>query len=202
MSIGCLRATGLLDEYLDGALAPGRRSWLERHTSSCSHCAAELQMRRRQFEMLGGLQRFAPPEGFAARVMERVRAPGPEPIVGRERLRIRRWAPAASAAALLAVIAWVVLRANAPPPKSLSREPGYGQPPLTAQTPIVSVHRSEGARFETEGLFDEALAAYDRAAQLENSRLASLDKARVLDKMGYQVAAAETYLELASSSFE
>jgi hypothetical protein len=198
----CLRATRLLDEYLDGVLAPGRRSWLERHAASCPGCAAELQTRRRQFELLGGLQRFSPPEGFAARVAERVRAREPQPTVRPERARVWRWAPAASAAALLAVIAWIALRANAPTPKSFQGEGSYEQPSLTGQTPIVSVYRSEGARFETEGLFEEAVDSYDRAAQLENSRLASLDKARVLDKMGYQVAAAQTYLEFASSSFE
>jgi tetratricopeptide (TPR) repeat protein len=76
------------------------------------------------------------------------------------------------------------------------------QPPAASQISVASVYRSQGATLESEGRFDEALDAYEKAVRQENSRLATLDKGRVLDKMGYQVAAAETYIDFASSSLD
>lgn len=66
-----------LQDYLDGRLAVAQAARVERHLDGCAACAAEAARWRATFAELDALQRLAPAEAFADRVMARVRLPAP-----------------------------------------------------------------------------------------------------------------------------
>jgi anti-sigma factor RsiW len=81
-----------LQEYVDGVL-PGRRAARVRtHLDGCDVCTGEVAVWRSLAAKLGSLGRIAPAEGFAERVMARVRIPVPAPVRAPEWRRAVAWA--------------------------------------------------------------------------------------------------------------
>ena len=70
-------ATETLEAYAEGTLESGDRAVFESHLLGCERCQAEVEEWRSLFAALETLPRFAPPTGFADRVMARVRIPQP-----------------------------------------------------------------------------------------------------------------------------
>jgi len=94
----CRETRLLLEDYVDGALEPGRAARVRGHLKECRACAAEHDLAASLPSRLRALAAPAPPENLVAAVMEAVR---------RER-RTRRLAPVLVAleAGLVAMAAW------------------------------------------------------------------------------------------------
>lgn len=60
---------GILQDFVDGALPPTAVARVEAHMEECDRCADEVGAWRSVTERLGSLDRLAPSEGFADRVM-------------------------------------------------------------------------------------------------------------------------------------
>jgi anti-sigma factor RsiW len=71
-----------LQDYVDGSLAARQVARLGAHLEGCTACSAEVDAWRAVYARLGGLESFAPREGFADRVMAAVRLPALAPAVG------------------------------------------------------------------------------------------------------------------------
>jgi anti-sigma factor RsiW len=73
-------AHGHMSDYLDGDLAPSRRTRMQRHIKECPECHWALAVLRR---MVGALHRLPPPAGgadahqIAASVRRRLEEPPP-----------------------------------------------------------------------------------------------------------------------------
>jgi anti-sigma factor RsiW len=68
-----------LQDYLDGSLPARLVARIDSHVEGCTACSAEVDAWRAVYARLGGLEGFAPGEGFAARVMAGVRLAVPAP---------------------------------------------------------------------------------------------------------------------------
>jgi anti-sigma factor (TIGR02949 family) len=66
--ITCEEALSLLAEYLDGELAQGDRSTLERHLAICRGCFSRTEFERLLRERLASLGSEPPTPAFAQRV--------------------------------------------------------------------------------------------------------------------------------------
>lgn len=133
----CHEARELFSPYLDGELAAAEINILEQHLRLCPDCREELGRWQEMSRALKGLAApvKAPPD-FSAAVMARVKTPAA--AQGRAKLlqqRLRRWAAAAAAVAVLAAGTlsyagrglWqqLPLLANDPPGKQVAvEEPG------------------------------------------------------------------------------
>jgi len=100
-----------LSEYLDGRLSGRSFSRVERHLGRCRACRSEFEQLRTTVSLLQSLPRPDAPEGFSARVMQRVRADRVEEAASQpfwrglpERLRAAWLMPAAAAAFSLMVL--------------------------------------------------------------------------------------------------
>lgn len=81
--MNCRQARQLFSPWLDGELTGEEAGALRAHLAACRSCAAELARLREITAALRDLRvPVAPPEGFAARVTERLRKPGLEPAAG------------------------------------------------------------------------------------------------------------------------
>jgi len=89
----CLKASYLLDSYLDKALNPTEARALESHLSSCYACREALGEMARTFALLDELRPAIAPPFFLARVMAKVKEKK-LPHAGLSRLAARLWAPA------------------------------------------------------------------------------------------------------------
>lgn len=115
--MNCNEAYPLIQDYVDGALAPREAKALEAHAGGCATCRSEI----RAFEALTGalarLESEAPPAGFGDLVIERLRSAGriaaavPGVMAARRGL-FSRVRPAYRAA--VAVVAVVVLATLVP----------------------------------------------------------------------------------------
>lgn len=65
-------SSGVLQDFLDGALADRRAGHIERHLAACGVCTDEADAWIDVMRRLSGLERFAPSEGFSERVMASV----------------------------------------------------------------------------------------------------------------------------------
>jgi anti-sigma factor RsiW len=68
-----------LQDYVDGSLPARQVARLDAHLEGCTACSAEVDVWRTVYARLGGLEGFAPREGFADRVIAAVRSPLPAP---------------------------------------------------------------------------------------------------------------------------
>jgi len=68
----CGRARELFHDYIDGLLSGEEAASLEEHVARCPSCAAELAGLDRVVSGLGGIERINAPEGFAARLFDRI----------------------------------------------------------------------------------------------------------------------------------
>ena len=159
----CHEARELFSPYLDGELAAAEINILEQHLRLCPDCREELGRWQEMSRALKGLAApvKAPPD-FSAAVMARVKTPAA--AQGRAKLlqqRLRRWAAAAAAVAVLAAGTlsyagrglWqqLPLLANDPPGKQVAVEdpgPEGNLPPLehqpAANDPDTSVNPDPG----------------------------------------------------------
>lgn len=109
----CLKAQGLLLDYIGDELSRKKREQVEQHLEQCSACKAELAALRGLWDDLA-LQTLPQRgeefwQGFTARVMKDVRRKGPMPLEHKTPLLFPGWRvllPAAAAAAgiIMAVI--------------------------------------------------------------------------------------------------
>jgi anti-sigma factor RsiW len=76
-------AADVLQDFVDGLLPARRVARVRAHVDTCPTCAHELEGWQGVVGALGRLDRFAPREGFAARVMAAVRLPSPLPTAAR-----------------------------------------------------------------------------------------------------------------------
>ena len=67
-----------LQDFLDGALGAPQVARIATHLESCTTCASEVDAWRAVYGRLAGLERYAPSEGFADRVMAAVHVPALE----------------------------------------------------------------------------------------------------------------------------
>jgi len=81
----------LLQDFADGVLPARRVARIRTHVDTCSTCAHELASWRGVLGALDRLERFAPREGFAARVMAALRAPAPVPVTARPAAWTTAW---------------------------------------------------------------------------------------------------------------
>ncbi len=80
-----------LQDYVEGLLPTRHAARVRTHLGHCATCAAQAEAWRATFAHLGRLGRFAPADGFAARVMAGVRVPVPAPARVPEWKRALRW---------------------------------------------------------------------------------------------------------------
>lgn len=80
--------TERLEAFVEASLERAERAVVDAHVASCARCRTEVGELGALFEALGGLPAVEPPDGFADRVMARVRV----------RVRVRRPALATAAA--------------------------------------------------------------------------------------------------------
>jgi len=108
-----------LNEFLDRELAPDEESLVRRHLAECPACAGEHERLALAVGSLRGLGRERAPEGFASRVLRRVRR--------ERRSELQRWSEATqkvpweggiaiilAAVAAMAVIGWSVVEKARP----------------------------------------------------------------------------------------
>jgi anti-sigma factor RsiW len=76
-------AADVLQDFVDGLLPARRVARVRAHVDACPTCAHELEDWQRVVGALGRLDRYAPREGFAARVMAAVRLPSALPAAAR-----------------------------------------------------------------------------------------------------------------------
>ena len=166
----------LLNELVDGTLAPDERSRADAHVATCLPCAARV----RQIESLLGRARalprdVAPPAAAWEEIRKTVRSPG-----ARERRaepRRFRWALAAAAAVLVLATASTVwmLRGDSERPGAT---PSYAAAPATLATFAPVEARYVLAAAELEQTLDEKRPMLDPAtiATVERS-LTTIDGA-------------------------
>jgi anti-sigma factor RsiW len=68
--LACIELVELVTEYLDGALAPGERSRVDRHLAGCDGCATYMDQIRQTIAAAGSLG----PDDVPAPVMARLLA--------------------------------------------------------------------------------------------------------------------------------
>jgi len=85
---------GRLQDLTEGVLPARQAARVRSHLDACPTCTSQADSWRIVMDRLGGLDRLAPSEGFAERVMARVRVPTPAPAVQRvpEWRRALAWA--------------------------------------------------------------------------------------------------------------
>lgn len=100
----------LLNEYLDGALAPESRAGVQTHLAACGMCSARLAQLRTLFASLDALPDLPGEVDFVPLILARLeqKAPLPRPL---------RWLTAAQAfgAILAAILAWPLLESAIQP---------------------------------------------------------------------------------------
>jgi len=74
---------GRLQDLAEGLLPDRQAARIRSHLDACPTCASRAESWQAVMDRLGGLERLAPSEDFAARVMARVRVPTPAPAVQR-----------------------------------------------------------------------------------------------------------------------
>lgn len=90
---------GRLQDYVEGALPARQLARIRTHVEGCAACASEAEAWSGILERLGALERFAPGDGFQARVMAGVRVPAPVAAASRVApwaralAYVRRWTP-------------------------------------------------------------------------------------------------------------
>jgi anti-sigma factor RsiW len=67
----------LLEAFAEKALEPAERGSVHAHLLACPRCESTVDEWRYLFGALAGLPRYAPPQGFAERVLTGVRIPRP-----------------------------------------------------------------------------------------------------------------------------
>lgn len=108
-------STGRLEAFVEETLDGADRAVVDSHLTRCSDCQAEVEELRTLFAALGSLPELAPTEGFADRVMERVRVRQPVLAAASAWLdrvtpqSTRGWAAAAAVFALPAVGATILM---------------------------------------------------------------------------------------------
>lgn len=70
------KASRLINEYIDGALAEDSCELLEAHFTACEECTEEIGRLLSMRESIKSARRFGAPEGFTGRVMEAVAEDG------------------------------------------------------------------------------------------------------------------------------
>jgi predicted anti-sigma-YlaC factor YlaD len=75
----CQKARELFTEQIDGALTGGAKGELEGHLASCASCTCAFTGLVEAREAAIGARRFNAPEGFAFRVMEKIRTLDDDP---------------------------------------------------------------------------------------------------------------------------
>ncbi|MBC7325349.1 MAG: zf-HC2 domain-containing protein, partial [Moorella sp. (in: Bacteria)] len=84
--MNCREARQLIHPWLDGELAGDKSSALREHLAECGPCASELEELKELIAALGRMRSpVAPPEGFSAMVMDRLRRELGEGMVGPSR---------------------------------------------------------------------------------------------------------------------
>lgn len=78
----------VLQDFLDGSLATRRAHRIEEHLAGCGSCTDEADAWLGLIRRLDGLERFAPAEDFAQRVMSRVEIPEQVPLAARIRRKL------------------------------------------------------------------------------------------------------------------
>lgn len=74
---------GRLQDFVEGFLPARHAARIRTHVGTCASCASRVESWRSVVGALDRLDRFAPSEGFAARVMAEVRVPEPVAVVQR-----------------------------------------------------------------------------------------------------------------------
>ena len=154
-----------LQEWLDGRLAARSAARVEAHLAGCAACAGEAAAWSGTFAALHRVERFAPAEGFAERVMAQVRVPAPAPARVPEWRRALTWArgfvpqtrrawAAVSGVALtpavtLGLVLWTVLSHPALTPGALASFTWWKASELSAAAWSALASRA----LESDGLF-------------------------------------------------
>lgn len=81
----------VLQDFVEGLLPARRVARVRAHVDTCSTCAHELESWRVVMGTLGRLERYAPSEAFAARVLAAVRAPAAVPVAARAVASTTAW---------------------------------------------------------------------------------------------------------------
>jgi anti-sigma factor RsiW len=80
-------AQDVMHDFLDGILPARRAERVEAHLRACGPCTAEADAWLAVYRRLGELERFAPAEGFADRVMSAIELPQRAPLLTRLKAR-------------------------------------------------------------------------------------------------------------------
>ena len=99
----CDDVRDLLDEYVDGELAPADRASVEEHLAGCEACRTECEELRKTAELVRSMPRAAAPEGLVAEVRRQI-----EERRQARRWVIVRWSRAAGWAAAAAIVAVII----------------------------------------------------------------------------------------------
>lgn len=114
MPIDCRDAVLEVSNYIDGDIDSSLRLKLEAHFAECPKCAALLASLRNVIRLYGDERLFPLPEGFSARLNQRLSAaagerraipfPSPADVPPRRSARARTWWATAIAAGLIAAL--------------------------------------------------------------------------------------------------
>lgn len=173
----CDEALERISAALDGALSDGEQAALDEHLSHCPACAALFAELTGIRDAAGSLEEVPAPDGFAERVMERVRAESAQeqpgsvtPFPGKKHTRThwKRWAATA------AVFAVVVLGAVSLPGRISSGGNNSASAPSTANDNNSSVSQNAENSFVRNSNTDSATteeqeSAFDSEPQAGNA---------------------------------
>jgi putative zinc finger protein len=154
----------LLAEYVDGALAEGERTAVERHLGSCERCRDEVALARAGRAALASVTETPAPSDLGApAIAEAKRRAGSHPAAGEPpgRPTWYRWAGAAAgiAAALLVVALVLPHVGNAP---ATTAAAGDAAAPRAAASPATSVE-TQNVNYDLAGV--ESLATSSRGQE-------------------------------------
>jgi hypothetical protein len=76
--LNCKTVKDLTDEYLDGMLSGEQKEEFESHLDTCPECTAFIQQMRQMLRFLSSMEEEELPEGFQARLNERLQAAAEE----------------------------------------------------------------------------------------------------------------------------
>lgn len=157
--------TELLAAFVDGTLAESARAALTQHVQACEQCRREVALARSARDALAGLPEVPVPAGL----VEAIASKAKPPRGWNERASRVVWA--AAAAAVVAIVAWVGVRATT----------NVSRPTSAAQEPAVAASAApddEPGAFDKDGDYDagEVAALTVQSARQGNKLFAGGDE--------------------------
>jgi len=175
MKSDCAQCRERFSEYLDGALEASGRREVDAHLRGCAQCRAELDLWRSTTRALAELPRRAAPDGFGARVMERL---GPPRAAAPLRPRLLTlWARALPVAAMFLLVFGIMFTVHRNGAFDRARAPVRAVA-MRVAAPAPMAAAARGLPAVEEAASDEVSAAALGGAGALGTRMAAPESAR------------------------